>query len=492
MKLRYGLFSLAAVIALGACASGGGGGGGEGGGALEQAMAELRGGDQLEQGERPRENDFTDAAEEQLEQAREAETPEAGAPFFRAAVEAAQAAINADSTNPLGYRLAGEAYLGLDDYEMAGDMLDRAEELRPVYVLETERIRETAWLDRYQAAAPLVNSGDYEGAIEIYEQANAIYQGRPEVMITLGQVYQALGEHDKAIENLQAAQDLIESDRTAQMDEATAAGWREQGAMLPTYIAQSLVAAGRYEEATTALRGLLEEDPGNVAYLQSLANAFVRMEQPDSATAVYNEVLALDGLTSDQLYRVGVGFYQIEDYVGAADAFKAAATASVNDRDALELWARSLLIEYPAGEGEPEIPAEALADLDEAATRWLELDPYSQNAHIILAQTVNREGDEGRASELVEAIEGLQVTMDNLQLQRGQGGGGAVVGTMTNKSLDAGTPITVEVTFYDAAGTVLATETTTVSAPAADASAQFRVGFPGDAYIGGYGYTLSF
>ena len=400
MKLRYGLvLSSALTLAFTGCAASSGGGTGT------TTAAPTTGGEVLAQGERPRDTNFTREAERALEAAEEAATAGEAATSYQAAAAAAEQAIAEDAMNPLGYRLAGEAYLGLEDYEKAGMNFDEAERLRPVYALETERIREMAWIDRYEAAAPMVNSGQYEMAIEYFEQANAIYQGRPEVLVTLGQVYAQLQEHDLAIERLQSAQAIIESDRIDEMDEETAANWRDQGAMIPTMIAQSLVNAERFEEAVAALQELLAAEPGNTSYMRTLGTTYVRMGQPEQAQTIFDQMLASGGMDSVEFYSVGVGFYQMEEYAAAAGAFRGGAEASVNDRDAIEMWARSLQIAYPTGEGAVEPPEGALEELMTAGQRWLELDPNNQNAHLIMAQTANRTGNADMAREMIGAIE---------------------------------------------------------------------------------------
>ena len=164
--------------------------------------------------------------------------------------------------------------------------------------------------------------------------------------------------------------------------------------------------------------------------------------------------------------------------------------ASVNDRDALEMWARSLIAAYPTGEGAPEPPAGALDEIIMTSERWMELDPNNRNAYLIKAQTANRMGDEDTASDLVGQIEAFPVSVDNLQLQRSSMGGGLVVGTLTNASATQGSTATIEVTFYDAAGGVIGVEEATVQVPAAEAQAQFRVDFDTDAYVGGYSYVI--
>ena len=485
MRLRFGLASASALsLTLGACASSGGGGSAPASGT---AMA---GADVLAQGESPRDDDFTRSAEQHLGMVEDGMAETEARTHYQAAAQAAQQAIQADSTNPKAYLLAAQANLGLDDYETAGEMFDEAERLRPIYELETERTRELAWIEKYQEAAPLVNAGEYDAAIALFEQANDIYQGRPEVMLTLGQIYAQTGEYDLAVENLQGAQAIIQSDRIEQMDSATAASWREQGDELPVMIAQTLVNAEQYDEAVTALEGLLEEDPENVAYLRTLGTTLVRMEQTDSAQAVFNRILAIDGLPSSDYYQIGIGLYQAEEYTQAADAFEKAVDASVNDRDAIEMWARSLVAAYPTGEGGPTPPAGALEELRSASERWVELDPNNRNGFLILAQTANRLGDGDTAREMVGRIEQFPVTVENLQLQRSSMGGGMVTGAVQNISATQGQTATVEVTFYDAAGSVMGVEQAMVQIPATDAQAAFRVEMDTDAYVGGYSYEI--
>jgi tetratricopeptide (TPR) repeat protein len=485
MKLRYGLtLATALTLSLGACASGGGGG------PSAPQPGATSGANVLAQGESPRDDDFTEAAEDALGSIGPDMSDAEALPLYQTAASAAQAGIEADPTNPKAYLLAAQANLGLDDYETAARMLDEAERLRPIYELETERIRETAWIEKYQEAAPLVNAGEYEESIVVFEQANAIYKERPEVMLTLGQVYAQTGQYDEAVKNYQDAQAVINSDRIELMDSATAASWREQGEDLPVMIAQTLVQAEQYDEAAVALEGLLAEDPENVAYLRTLGSTLVQMDQPDSAQVVFNRILEIDGLPSSDYYQVGIGLYQAAEYMQAADAFELAATASVNDRDALVMWSRSLLAAFPTGEGAAEPPAGVLDDIVSSTDRWMVLDPNNRNAFLIKAQTANRMGDEDTAADLVGQIEGFAVSIDNLQLQRSSQGGGLVVGTLTNASATEGSTATIEVTFYDAVGGVIGVEEAMVQIPAADAQAEFRVDFDTDVYVGGYSYEI--
>lgn len=484
MKLRMGLMLAGALaIGIGGCTGGGGT-------AATETPMPTPGGEVLAQGERPREDQYTRSAADHLEQAQEAETPEAARPHFQAAVEAAQQAIDADSRNPRGWYLQGLAYLGLEQYTEADAALTTAEGLRPIYQIETESIREQAWINIYQSAAPLVNEGQYEAAVPLFEQANQIYRGRPEVMFMLGNLYTQLSRPAEAVENLQAAQALIESDRIEEMDSTTQASWLEQAEQIPILITQALMQSGDYPAAVEAVRGLLADDPDNVGYMQNLASLYIQLEQPDSARAIYSRIAARQGLTNVDLYQIGVGMYQMEDFQAAADAFGRAAELSPMDRDAVEMQARSLQIANPPSE-EGEAPAAVLEQLRAAAARWVELDPNNRNAYLVLAQTENRLGNDQRAGELVAAIEDLEVLMATIELRRYREGGGIVAGVVQNVSLEPGTTVTLTVTFYGANGSVIGSEQTEIQAPAVDNTAAFQVEYGGTQTVGGYGYTLS-
>lgn len=475
MKIRSGLaLLLATALGVAGCASGGGG---SSSGAAA-SIPTTPGAETLAQGERPRQDENTRAAQRAMDAADDAADDATAMAAYRQARTAAEAAIATDSTNPLAWRLAGEASLGMEDFVTADEFLTRAEELRPIYSFETEGIRERAWIGLYQEAVPLVNGGQYEDAAGLFEQANAIYDQRPEVMITLGQIYAQLREHDKAIENLDRAVAIINSDKALEMDSATVAQWRDQAATIPVTRAQVLADAGRTEEAVAAFRQLAAENPTELLYRRNLATLLVQMGNEAEAFEVYDELMEMPGLASADYYQIGVGYYTGSDYERSARAFRRAAEESPRDRDAIEMWARSLQIDS------------VYADIPPVAERWIELDPNNANALLILAQASQQNGDTERAGDVVRQIEKLTVNVNDLQLTRHAGGGASVTGSLTNKLLDQGAQVTLDFTFYDAAGNAIGTAAHTVTAPATDMSEVFRVEFTSDQAVGGYGYTV--
>lgn len=479
MKIRHGLV-LAMTIGLGlvGCASGGGGGS-QGEGGLEAILARAGG---EEAGEPVRETPNTEAAEQALDAAEQAEDngdTQGARTQYEQALAAAEAAIREDSTNPFAHRLAGLAALGLEDYQTAGGHLDRAIELRPLYELDLVDLREQTWIELYQEGSPHVQTGEYETAVEYYEDADAIYQGRPEAMITLGQLHAQLRNHDEALESINDAIAFGESERMEVADSATAADWREQIGELGFLRAQVLADAGRFEEAAVAYGELSEEDPTNVELKRGLAAILMELGREDEAFALYDELLTMPGLSASDMFSIGVGFYQGEDYDRAAEAFGAAAEESVNDRDALEMWARSLQLDS------------AFAEVEPVADRWIELDPNSRNAWLILAQSANQAGEQETTREAVTAAESLEVAVQDLQLTRFGGGGANVTGSLINLMREPGTSVTMQFTFYDAAGTPLGNLTETFQLGQQDMAEIIQVEFDSAERVDGYGYQLT-
>ena len=475
MKIRFGLvLALAVGLGLGGCASSGGGSSSSGGG-LDAILA-AGGGDA---GESPRDTDNTRAAEDALEAAEDAGDPAQAETFYRQALSSAQAGITEDPTNPLAYRLAGEAALWLEDYQAAGEYFDEAIELRPLYEFDLVSVREQAWIDLYQEATPYIQSGDYVTAAEYFEDADAIYKGRPEATITLAQIYAQQREHELALEKIDAAMAFADSEAMAAVDSATAAGWQEQLAELPMLRAQVLADAGRYEEAVGTYRDMVAANPDDIELKRGLAAILMEMGNEEEAFAIYDEMLAMGGLEPQTLFSIGVGFYQGSDYGRAAEAFGQAAEASVNDRDAIEMWARSLQLDS------------AYTEVPPVAERWIELDPNGRNAYLILAQAANQAGDQATTQEAVQAVEALEVAVNDLTLSRFPNGGASVSGSVVNATLDEGSPVTLTFTFYDSAGTPLGTVSETVSVGAADMAEVFQIQFDSTEHVDGYGYELS-
>ena len=468
MRFRLGfmLASALAVTAVG-CASAGGGG-------------------PSPDGMRPRETAETREAERALNLA--IITGSEDNSGYETALSAARAAMAADSTNPLAYRLAGQALLGLNRAAEADAMLDMAEQLRPAYYgEETEAIREGAWIDQYQRAQPLLDAGDYLGAAEILEGANAIYSARPEIMIVLGQIYVQESQPDRSITLLKQADSVINA-LVPQVDSALAADWRALQTDIPVTIAQAYISAQRFDEAAEELRSLAMANPDNLLYIANLAGIYAQTDQPDSAAAVYGRLLQRSDLKPSDLYGVGVGYYNMQRYADAQRAFEMGAEAAPMDRDAIEMLTRSVQLQHQR-DSTVVTPA-ALEQLKAVAERWIALDPNSRIGHVILTAAANQSGDEQRTTELIMKMEALAFNVADLQMIRNLSGGATVTGDVQNLKGAPGTPVTLNFTFYNARGNAIGTQSARVTLGAAESRTPLQVTLNSDQQVDGYGYTI--
>ena len=480
MEMRSGLaLTLALGLVLSGCASSGGG---TTAGPAATTTPAGSGGNLLAQGVRPRDTDNTEAAEDAIgeaQEAAEAGTPEAARAQYQVAMQAAQAAITEDPTNPLAYRLAGHAALGLEDYAAAAQHFDDAVERRPIYDIEITPFREEAYFNLYSEAIPLLQAGEYLPAAEILEEANTIHPARADAVILLAQIYAQERQHDRAIGRIDQAIAFLGSDRMADVDSATAAQWRQDGENLPLVRGQVLVDAGRFEEAVADYRAIIAGDPGNIAVTQDLAAILMTMDREDEALAVYNALLSRPDLGAQDFYRIGVGFYNASDYGRAADAFSRGVALSSRDRDGIEMWARSLLLDS------------AYVQVPPVAERWIALDPSSQMGITVLAQAINRTGDAQAAGAAMRRAEALFVTVDDLEMRRGGTGPVVVSGSVANKSIAAGDRVTLTFTFYSEAGQAIGTATHQATVAEVGAKQIFQVEFESTQPVGGYGYAIA-
>lgn len=430
-------------------------------------------------GERPRDTDYTEDAEDRLEDAEDSDDESEKQAYFRMALEHAQAEIAENPINPLGHRLAALAALGLGQYPEAGAYFDKAMELYPLYEFEDQSIRQSAWVDLYQEASPLVGAGDYEGAVSLFEDAHAIFKERPEVMITVAQLYGSLGEFDKAIDFIGQVDAFMESETAAVADSVTMAGWQDQASVLPLLEAQVLAANGQYDEAADAYRGLMAAEPDNIDHVRSLGTVLMDAGREEDALEVYEQLISQPGLDGETMFAIGVGFYSANDYVNAVRAFSAAVNLHNTDRDALEMWARSLLLD------------EAFADIPPVAEQWVGLDPYSQNGWLIWAQSANRVEDVEATQLAMGTAQELEVSLDQLQMQRFGGGGARVSGSVINKTLEEGASVSIVFTFFGEGDAPLGTVSTSVVVGATDMAELVDAQFDSAEMVWGYSYELT-
>lgn len=474
MKVRLGLVLATFALFTGTgCAAGGGGG------SSAPSGPSLPGGEVLDEGTPPRDNSHTRSADLYLTQA-QSTTDEAEAQArFQAALEAAQDGIAADSANPKSYYQAAQALVGLGEYGEAAMMFDKAEEIHPRYVLETEAWRERGWVNAYNDAIIPMNNGDLEAAAVLFEQANALYDARPEAFLQLGSVYSRLDRADDAVDAFRTAMEILkETEETQMADTATAPIWEQHWEVATTGLGQTLTYAERFQEAADFYGQLLEENPDDVNILGNLANALSQLEMPDSVQALYDQLLSRDDLGERELFNAGVGLYQIENYEQAAQAFRRAAEMNPFNRDARLNLAQTLSID------------EKFEELIPAARELLEVDPRNALGWIFLARALSETEQTEQANEVFNEYQEIGYEVSDLSLTPYPDGGTSISGVLKNTSLEPGTPVILRFHFGGFDGQEIGTLDIQVAAPEAEMSELFQGDFFSDQQVSGYTYEV--
>ena len=473
------------ALGLGGCAAGAAGGGGGGAAAAaaqidtdnlpEWALA-------LPEGTPPRDNDQTNEAAVALFQASSTPDPARMATFFQDALAMAEAGIAADPGNPQSYFQAGEAHLGLGNLGEAGQAFDRAEELYPLYVLDTRFLREEAWIDAYNEGVAVVES-DPAAAQPHFERAHAAYRGRPEAMFQLGQFYIEQARNSDAIEVYSQALEAIQSPVGREgIDPEPLAAWDAAVQPILFSLGQLYMSEQRYAEAIETYDEILESNPGDLTATSNLAGALVSEGETERANAVLNQLLSRTDLSSRQSFAVGLGLFEADQYAQAARAFGQASVGMPGDHQTLFMHAQSLYFNAleAGGSWQEVIPV---------AERLLTVDTHSRNSILFLYQALSNIQSTERANEVAVLYDGLPFEVTGLQLETDQGAA-AVGGQVTNLTSAPGTSVTIRITFFDENGAQVGTGDTTLSLGGAEEFVDFQVDASTTGTVAGYRYEV--
>lgn len=370
--------------------------------------------------------------------------------YYQQAMQQLREGMQHDAQNAKVWLLAGTVLAALGEMTEADQAFVRAVEMHPEYAEEIAGERESAWVDAFNQGITLMDQQRYDEAIQVLESAQVIYKQRPEALMNLGALYANRGDNAKALEAFRAATEATKGPLFETLDGEQQATWARYRDMASMNIAQITAAdgvaafeAGRYQEAAEKFREA------------HAVNAHSR-------DYVYNYLQSMWAFTED-----------LEKKVEANGPDAAAARTE-------------LLQLYPL--------------IEELAQKTRAADPNNEMLYLIEARARRMRGDmegtpaakeEGQraALKLLEAHEAMPVTVDNILIVQ-EGESHVVSGTVKNRKATAGAPLQLEFTILSLDGTVLGTETITVTAPAADATAEFKGTIPTTGEMAGWRYAV--
>ncbi len=476
MNARLGLVLASAVLFSGSgCAAGGGGSQSPAG------MPTLPGvqGETLAEGIRPRDNSFTRSAEGLLNDAQGAETDAEKGDLFAQALQATQDCIVEDVDNPKCFFLAAQANVGLKDFFAADSMFDKAEELHPRYILQTEPLRERAWVDAYNEAIVPLNEGDPEAALPLFQAADAIYSDRHEAILQLGSIYTRLNRPEEAADAYRRTMEVLEGTREiALADTAQAATWQDHWGYARSGLAQALQLSGNYQEAADLLNEMIAESPDDPSLIGSLASVLTELEMTDSVDALYDNLLNRPGLSEFDLANAGIGLYRIGEYDRAAQAFRAAADLNPFNRDARLNLANTYLA---AENWEAFIPV---------AEEVLEVDPLNGTIRVFTARAYSELENDEEAGRVFNEYQSIGYEVENIMLEGQARGGTRVTGTFKNSTAEPGGTVTLRFHFGGVDTSEVGTLDIRVQIPEPETSVEFSGDFVSSQQVTGFRYEV--
>ena len=397
------------------------------------------------------------------------------------ALEVIYDGLTNEDDNPEAYLHLGIVQSGLANYLAADSAFDQAEALYPAYMDEefgTTAHRFNAWLGAYNDAGARLDAQDPEGAVELFNLANVVFDQRPEAYLNLGSQSAGLGDLDASIEAWRGAIAVIESPDADAGDEQTREQWdTEFWVMAHTNLGRVLQMAERSGEAVTVYEALLERFPDDAEARSSLAVVLAASGQAENALAIFDEILGREDGAPLDYFNAGVSLYTADQLDQAVIGFDKAIQRVTMYRDALQNLAQTLyLLESP----EAQIPY---------SERLLELDPHNEYGYQMHVRALVQAGRQADAVAALNIMQELPFVTDNLQLQP-MSNGTSVAGIAINKTLPPGTSITLRFTFYDNDGTPLGTEDIEITLSDPEVAHEFQVSFEADQQVLGYGYEF--
>ena len=170
---------------------------------------------------------------------------------------------------------------------------------------ETSR-HETPIEERFAAATQLHDSGDYAGAVALYEGIIADYPERPDPYLRLGHTLRYWGRHQEAETAFLAA---------IQRGPENAWAWTDLGKLYRNM--------GRHADAERAFFKSLELDPTREdTYSYGLGYLYLEMGRFEEAEAMFRKALELDPKSDMALSGLGDTYREMGRYAESEEAFK--------------------------------------------------------------------------------------------------------------------------------------------------------------------------
>ena len=359
----------------------------------------------------------------------------------------------------------GRIYLQQGDLIGADSAFTRAVRLAPGCATDIGAYREHAWRLLVAGAAAARTAHQADSSMILAAAANQIDPTRPQGWYILGLAHQDAEHNDSAAWYLRKAFE-------APTDTSKVTQGVRQGAAF-----QYGVLAFKARDYANAARGFgtaLRLDPNDGDAKRNLVSSLRQAGMADSASKIEQSMMAAGvgtegGLTTDQLFNIGVSQFNQHDYTNAAATFEKITAVEPYNRDALFNLANAYL---GLGNGDK---------LLETALKLQAIDPLSYEVLQLVANGYRMKHDQPSVLRTATALGGATVSLaasaftsaaDHATLtMKATGRDGRDINDRPIRA--AAIPIVVE--FLDKSGAVVASADATVPALAAGATQDLTV-----------------
>jgi tetratricopeptide (TPR) repeat protein len=273
----------------------------------------------------------------------------------------------------------------------------KAEPALPDCEPDMSSYRQNAWAVLTIAGIEKQNAEELDSAKVLYRRASHAYRGLPHAFMNLGVIFADEGNNDSAAVYFDRAVRATENDSTLV----------EQRKALLLNLGAVHQRRKDYRAALDAFTVYNRENPEDSEVLRHMAASYRSLEMPDSAEAIEAKLMMalsamdLDQLDGSDLLAIGVGFFNVEQYERAADAFRRVVGQNPYDRDGLYNLANTYL---------------ALKDWERLATTSEALrafEPLNEDVYKLLGQAMRElKRPDTEVMAVAETLVGMPIHID--------------------------------------------------------------------------------
>ncbi len=409
--------------------------------------------------QKPKDSKYTKDATRFIGLAMMRQTPERQK-LYQDALNALREGFEKDAENPKFWFTAGQVYAGLAHLDSATIAFNKAIQLHPPYAADVEGEREAAWVVGFERGVELMDEQKNDEALVVFEAANTMWPHRPEAWMNVGSIYANRGNGAKAVEAFEKAIEATKGPMLEKLDSMGKAQWKNYAELSAVNVGQLLGAEGvaKFTEGEAA------------------ADRDAALKSFKEAEDLFRRATTVNPHSRDFLFNIVQSAYaqalKFEEQLEATPAAKAQV-------------APQLIGIY-----------QALApDIRKVQT----YDPNNDDLYVIMARAAKRRGElagdttaaqQGALAILTERDKMPVEIADVAIVPNADNTAAEIKGSVKNKKLTAGAPITIQLTLLDRSGATIGEQQITVNAPAPDASVAFNATTNIAGQIAGWKYQV--